>query len=167
MVLNTLAGGAFMSRITMNIREDKGYTYSPRSELSARLGAAYWVEIADVTTDVTGASLTEIFGEIERLRSEPPPDDELEGIKNYMAGGFLLRAATPRGALDERAFVDLHGLGDEHLQTFVDRVYAVTPEQVRQLATTYLDPARMTLVVSGDASRVAGQLEPFGLATLA
>jgi predicted Zn-dependent peptidase len=162
-VLNTLIGGAFMSRITMNIREQKGYTYSPRSEISARVGSAYWVEIADVTTDVTGAALEEIFGEVERLRAEPPSEAELEGIKNYMAGGFILRAATPRGALDERVFVDLHRLGDAYLRTFVDRVYAVTPEEVQRLAQAYLDPARMTLVVSGDAATVSPQLAPFGL----
>jgi zinc protease len=162
-VLNTLIGGAFMSRITMNIREQKGYTYSPRSEVSARLGSAYWVEIADVTTDVTGAALQEIFGEIERLRADPPSEAELEGIKNYMAGGFILRAATPRGALDERAFVDLHRLGDDYLRSFVGRVYAVSPEEVQRLARAYLDPARMTLVVSGDAATVSPQLAPFGL----
>src|SRR5688572_22728505 len=71
-VANMLLGGAFGSRITKNIREDKGYTYSPFSQLSTRYRNAFWAEIADVTTNVTGASLKEIFAEIDRLQAEPP-----------------------------------------------------------------------------------------------
>src|SRR5207253_1930016 len=78
-VTNALLGGSFGSRITSNIREQKGYTYSPASQVSARYRDAYWAEVADVTTNVTGPSLKEIFGEIERLQKEPPSEQELKG----------------------------------------------------------------------------------------
>src|SRR5260221_13792823 len=82
-VTNTLLGGSFGSRITSNIREQKGYTYSPNSQISRRLHDAYWVETADVTTAVTGASLKEIFGEVERLQKEAPGAEELKGIQSF------------------------------------------------------------------------------------
>ena len=68
-VMDALLGGAFGSRITRNIREDKGYTYSPYSEISTRYRDAYWAENADVTTAQTGLSLKEIFSEIDRLQA--------------------------------------------------------------------------------------------------
>ncbi|HEX2062203.1 MAG TPA: pitrilysin family protein, partial [Thermoanaerobaculia bacterium] len=88
-VMNALLGGSFGSRITSNIREAKGYTYSPGSTVTTRLGAASWAEVADVTTNVTGASIKEILFEINRLRNEPPTAEELRGIQNYLAGTFV------------------------------------------------------------------------------
>src|SRR5690606_27913315 len=69
-VTNALLGGSFASRITANIREDKGYTYSPFSIVSSRYRDAYWAEVADITTAVTGAAIREIFAEIDRLQAE-------------------------------------------------------------------------------------------------
>ncbi|MBM4063988.1 MAG: insulinase family protein, partial [Planctomycetes bacterium] len=85
-VMNTLLGGSFISRITSNLREDKGYAYSPGSSLRLFRGAALWVLEADVTAAHTAAALVEINREIERLRSEPPPPEELRAIANYRAG---------------------------------------------------------------------------------
>src|SRR5689334_21405586 len=80
-VMDALLGGSFGSRITRNIREDKGYTYSPSSEVNTRFHDAYWAETADVTTNVTGPSLKEIFAEIDRLQASPPSAEELEGTE--------------------------------------------------------------------------------------
>ncbi|MQA00266.1 MAG: insulinase family protein [Dehalococcoidia bacterium] len=161
-VVNALLGGSFYSRITQNIREQKGYTYSPRSLVSVRRHDAFWVEVADVTTDVTGAALTEVFGEIERLRDEPPAEGELAGIQRYAAGTHLLRHATPPGILDQLAFLDLQGLGREFAERYVERAFAVTPAEAQRVTREYLRPDVMTLVVVGDASAIRGQLEPFG-----
>lgn len=162
MVADALLGGSFMSRITTNIRERKGYTYSPRSSVAALRGGAYWVETADVTTSVTGASLREIVGEIERLASEPPPADELEGIQNYVAGVQLMRGATAPGLLGVLAFLDLHDLGSEWAASFVERVYAVTPGDVQRVVSERLRPEVMTIAVTGDAQEISEQLAPFG-----
>ena len=94
--MDALLGGAFASRITKNIREDKGYTYSPYSELSVRYRDAYWAENADVTTTVTGPSIKEIFAEIDRLQAEPPSKEELTGIQNYLAGHLRAAELQPR-----------------------------------------------------------------------
>ncbi|MEX1022634.1 MAG: pitrilysin family protein, partial [Dehalococcoidia bacterium] len=161
-VVNALLGGSFHSRITMNIREDKGYTYSPRSAISSRPGDAYWVEAADVTTAVTGASLREILGEVDRLRAEPPSDEELAGILNYVAGTFVIRQATPGGILNHLEFLDLHGLDAGYSASYVARVRDVTPAEVQRLASTYLRPEAMPIVVVGDRATVEPQLAEFG-----
>lgn len=160
-VTNSLLGGSFGSRITTNIREQKGYTYSPYSAVNTHVKDAYWVEVADVTTNVTGASLTEIFGEIDRLRKEAPPPAELEGIKANMAGTFVLQNGSRGGIAGQLSFVEQHGLGADYLTGYVRRVLAVTPSDVQRVARTYLDPERMTLVVVGDKKTVEPQLAPF------
>ena len=161
-VLNSLLGGSFYSRITLNIREDKGYTYSPRSSISSRPGDAYWAEAADVTTNVTGASIREILNEIERLRSESPAEDELRGIINYVSGSFVIRQATPGGILNHLEFLDLHGLDTSYSANYVARVREVTPADVQRLAQEYLDPAKMPIVVVGDQAQVQEQVAEFG-----
>lgn len=161
-VTNALLGGSFASRITSNIREAKGYTYSPNSSVSTRFHDAYWVQVADVTTAVTGPSLKEIFFEIERLQKEPPTEEELLGIKNYLAGIFVLQNSSRQGVINQLAFVDLHGLDDKYLTTYVQKVFAITPKDVQRIAQTYLLGDKMTLVVVGDKSKVAEQLTPYG-----
>lgn len=162
-VTNALLGGYFSSRITANIREAKGYTYSPRSTVSVRAGApGYWAETADVTTAVTGAALGEILKEIDRLRAEPPPPAELAAVQSYLAGDFLLRVSSRDGLLERLRFVDLYGLPPSWLEDFTRAVRAVTSEDVQQMARTWLDPARMTVVVVGDRAKVEGQVKPLG-----
>ena len=161
-VTNTLLGGFFSSRITTNIREDKGYTYSPRSSLSVRLRDAYWIETADVTTEVTGASLKEIFYEIDRLQAEAPEEQELQGIKNYLAGTFVVQNSQRDGIIGQLSYIDLHGLGIDYLNGYVQRVMAVSPQQVQEMAQKYLRDQDMTIVVVGDKSKVTGQLAGYG-----
>jgi predicted Zn-dependent peptidase len=160
-VMNALLGGSFGSRITANIREAKGYTYSPFSQVSSRYRDAYWVQVADVTTAHTGDSLKEIFYEINRLRSEPPTAAELDGIKNYIGGTFVIQNSSRNGLLNYLSYVDTHGLGDKYMENFVKNVHAVTPAQVQEMAKKYIDPDKMAVVVVGDKQQVTAQLAPF------
>jgi predicted Zn-dependent peptidase len=157
-VTDYLLGGAFGSRITSNIREDKGYTYSPFSNISVFKKSGVWVEIADVTSNVTGASISEIFKEINRVRTEPPPEAELTGIKNNLAGVFTVQNSSRFGLISQMAFVDLHGLGPDYLQSYVKNVMAVTPADVRTTAEKYLDPSKMSIAIVGNKKEVEKQL---------
>ena len=161
LVTDQILGGSFGSRITSNIREQKGYTYSPFSQVSTRYHDAYWVEVADVTTNVTGPSIKEVFGEIDRMRSAAPTADELKGIQNNMAGVFTLQNSSRSGIIGQLAFKDLQGLDDAFLTQYVKRVLAVTPADVQRMAQTYLVPGKMTLVVVGDRKIVEEQLAPW------
>jgi predicted Zn-dependent peptidase len=160
-VTNALLGGSFGSRITSNIREQKGYTYSPFSQVSVRQHGAFWAESADVTTNVTGASIKEILGEIDRLRAEPPSASELKGIQNYLAGTFVLQNSSRAGIANQLQFLALHGLPDSYLAGFVARVQAVTPEEVTRIAKAWIRPDEATLVVVGDRRIIDEQLKPY------
>ena len=161
-VMNALLGGSFGSRITSNIRENKGYTYSPGSALTTRVGTGAWAEGADVTTNVTGASIKEILYEIDRLRGEAPSAEELKGIQNYLAGTFVLRNSARPGIASQLAFLDLYGLGEGYLRNYVQNVYALTPADVQRLAKTYIDPSKLAIVVVGDRAQVLEQIKPYG-----
>lgn len=160
-VMDALLGGSFGSRITSNIRESKGYTYSPFSTVNTHYRDANWTETADVTTNVTGPSLKEIFYEIDRISKEAPTEDEMNGIKNYMAGIFIIRNSSRRGVVSQLNYVDLHGLGDDYLSTYVQKIHAVTPAQAEALAKKYIVPDKMTIVVVGDKTKIAEQLAPY------
>ena len=161
-VMDALLGGAFASRITKNIREDKGYTYSPFSDVSTRYRDAYWAENAEVTTNVTGPSIKEIFAEIDRLQAEPPSAQELTGIQNYMAGTFVLQNSSRSGITGQLAYMDLHGLPASHANEYVKKVHAVTPAKVTEMAKKYLRDDQATIVVVGDRKVIEEQLKPFG-----
>lgn len=158
-VTNTMLGGYFSSRITSNIREDKGYTYSPFSQLSTRYRDTYWAQVAAVTTNVTGPAVKEIMYEIDRIQNEPPPADELDGVKNYTAGVFVLQNSTRGGIINVLNQLDLHEMPDDYLANYVSEVFALTPEQISEAATKYLRQEDMTLVVVGDRGQVSEQVD--------
>jgi predicted Zn-dependent peptidase len=153
-MMNSLLGGTFGSRITANIRENKGYSYSPDSSIDAHRGEAMWVMSAEVTAEHTAAAITEIFNEISRLQAEAPTNAELDPIKNYRAGVFVIANSSPNGVLGQLAFINLHGLPDDFLTTWVRNIRSVTPDQVTAMAREYIRPERMTVVVAGDLAKV-------------
>ena len=157
---NALLGGSLISRLDQNLREDKGWTYGSFSRITPfAAGAASFTLTSDVNAPETAPALGEIFREIERLRSEPPPVDELTSIQNYRSGVFIIGASGRSGLLAQLAFLELQGLPDEWLTNYVARIHAVTPAEVRAAAADYLDPASMTLVVVGDMAKLRSAIE--------
>ncbi|KAB2907890.1 MAG: insulinase family protein [Ignavibacteriales bacterium] len=161
-VMNSLLGGSFGSRITSNIREDKGYTYSPGSYLAVRYHSGFWSEDADVTTNVTGPAIKEIRYEINRLANELPSEQELQGIKNYEAGIFVLRNSSRTGIIGQLNFINFHGLSDEYLKTYIKNIIETTPAQVSEMVKKYLDTNKFTLIIVGDEATVKPQIEEIG-----
>jgi zinc protease len=160
-VMDSLLGGSFGSRITSNIRENKGYTYSPSSVVWNRYHSGYWYESADVTTDFTGASIKEILYEIQRLKDTPPTEAELQGIKNYMTGIYVLRNSSRAGVIGQLEAMNYNELDKNYLDTYVQKINAVTPKDVSDMVKKYLDTDRMTIVVVGDRSKIDTQLKPY------
>src|SRR6266446_9747622 len=159
---NSLYGGAFNSRLVMNIREDKGYTYSPRSGVNALRQHGYFSVSAAVRNDVVAASLTEIFYEMEKLRSLPVPEAELADAQNYLSGVFSMGVATQYGLLSQLSTVALNELPDDYRETYRQRVRALTPEDLLATARKYLDSANMQIVVVGDRAQIESQAALFG-----
>jgi predicted Zn-dependent peptidase len=158
-VTNSLLGGSFGSRITTNLREDKGYTYSPFSTIQNNKGVSLWYEQADVTSANTGESLREIAKEINRLQKENPGEPELTGVKNYMAGIFVLQNSSPGGIINQLNFLDLHELSDSYLTNRVQNIYAVTPEMVSKMAKEHFRYDDMTVVLVGDKKLIEKQMK--------
>ena len=157
-VTNALLGGAFNSRITTNIREKNGYTYSPGSGIGYTPGEARWTYTADITTAVTGPALHEIFAEIRRLQTEAPTAEEAAGMRNYLSGIFVLQNASANGLINSLANSDFFGLPENWLDNFVPGVMATTSEQMQSLATQWLPLDKATIVVVGDLATVEPQL---------
>ena len=111
---------------------------------------------------MTGPSLKEIFAEIDRLQAEPPTAQELQAVKNYAAGTFVLQNSTRSGIINQLQFVDLHGLPETYLRDFVERVNTVTPAVVQQMAQKYISDDRATIVVVGDRKTIEEQVKPYG-----
>ncbi len=105
--------------------------------------------------------MKEIYFEINRLRDEAPPQEELTAIQNYMAGIFTLRNSTRQGIINVLNQVALHGQNDSYLTEYVSRVYALTPEDISRVATQYLRPDDMTLVVVGDRARISEEMAKY------
>jgi zinc protease len=160
-VANSLLGGSFGSRITSNIRENKGYTYSPFSTIANHKNTSVWYEQADVTSEHTGDALQEIANEVNRLQSEAPPRAELEGIQNYMAGIFVLQNSTPGGIIGQLNFIETHGLNDSYLTDRVKNIHAITPEKVSEIAKEHFKYENMTLVLVGDKKLLDQQMKSF------
>ena len=160
-VMDSILGGSFGSRITSNIRENKGYTYSPNSFIWNRYKTGYWIENADVTTEATGASIKEILFEINRLKGEAPTDAEVQGIKNYLVGIYVLQNSTRNGVIGQLEAMNYNELDKNHLDTYVEKLSAVTAKDVQDMAKKYLDLDRMTMVVVGDKSKIDEQLKPY------
>jgi zinc protease len=159
---NSLYGGAFNSRLVMNIREDKGYTYSPRSGVHALRQHGYFSVSAAVRNDVVAASLTETFYELDRLRSVPVPEAELGDAQNYLSGVFSMGLATQDGLLSQFSTVALNELPDDYLETYRQKVRAITPEDLLLTARKYFDSANMQIVVVGDRAQIETQAALFG-----
>jgi zinc protease len=157
-VSNALLGGAFSSRITRNIREAKGYTYSPGSSLAFYPTNAVWTFNADVTTAVTGPALKEVFHEIRTLQAAPPGDEEAAGMRQYMAGLFVIQNSTPGALVNSLATRDSLGLPRDWMDKYVPAALAVTPAQISEAAKNFpID--KLTLVVVGDLKVVTPQLQ--------
>ena len=158
----TVLGGSFSSRVMQNLREEKGYTYGARAGATSSAQGGYVSGSADVRNEVTGASLTEFFGEYARIGSEPVPAAELDDTKRYVAGGYLIGNQMQAAVAASLASNWLVGLPPDYLGEYVPRVRAVTAEQVQAMAAKYFAPERQSIIVVGDAAAVSDQLAEWG-----
>lgn len=159
---NTIYGGAFNSRLVMNIREQKGYTYSPRSAVHPLRWHGYLTIHAAVRNEVTAATLTEMFYEMDRLRSLPVGEDELRDAQNYRSGVFSMGLATQDGLAGQLAMVYMNQLPEDFLETYRDRIRALSADDVLSAARKYFDSANAQIVVVGDRAQVEEQAALFG-----
>jgi zinc protease len=162
---NTIYGGAFHSRLVLNIREQKGYTYSPRSGINALRQHGYFTVNAAVRNEVAAATLTEMFYEMDRMRSVPVTPEELDSARSYLTGVFSLGVATQDGLLGQLSIVYLDQIPDGYLETYRERIRALNADDVVAAARRHFDSANAQIILVGDRAQIGEQAKLFGPVT--
>jgi zinc protease len=163
---NLVYSGTFYSRLTRNIREAKGYTYSPFSTADLRRRSGLFYTGAAVRNEVTGPTILEMLYELDRMRVEPVTDEELAAAKTFSVGAMELEIETQLGLAARISTLYRYGLPRDFLQTFRTKVDALTATDIRQASAKYFDTYRGAIVVVGDYAKVKDQVAPFGDVTL-
>lgn len=153
-VMNTLLGDSFTSRLNTNLRETHGFAYGARSQFSMWRGAGPFVASSAVFTAKTDSAVVEFLRELRRVRDQPVPGDELERAKRYVALGFPRRFEETRDVAAEISTLETYDLPVDFLNTYVDRVMAVTAADVQRVAREHIRPDRAVIVVVGDRSKI-------------
>lgn len=161
LLMHTVLGANASSRLFMNLREEKGYTYGAYSSLDARRTAGTLRVSAEVRTPVTGDSLKEFFSELNRIRSEAVSEKEIMDAKSYLTGVFPLRLETQEGLIDQLVQIKMFGLPDNYLETYRQQIQAVTIEEIQAVAVKYVRPDEAAIVIIGDGGDVAEQVRPY------
>lgn len=165
-LLNMLFGGYFGSRLNLNLREDKGFTYGAHSRFDARVQAGPFSAGAEVRNEVTDRAVEEILHEMERLRREPVGEEELARVKSYVVGSFPLQIETPNQVAQRMVTIEIHGLGKSYYNRFNSSIMALTPEDIRRTAERWLHPSHAVIVAAGRGHLLRHTLERFGAVEL-
>jgi zinc protease len=161
LVMHTVLGANASSRLFMNLREEKGYTYGAYSSLDARRTAGTFRATAEVRTAVTGDSLKEFFYELNRIRNEPVSEKEIADAKSYLTGVFPIRLETQEGLIDQLVQIKMFGLPENYLEIYRNRIQAVTIPEIQDVARKCVRPDEAAIVIVGDGAQIADQIKPY------
>jgi zinc protease len=150
MVMNTMLGGTFTSRLNTNLRETHGWSYGARSSFQFLRGAGPFTAAAGVQTNATDSSLVEFFRELNRLRAEPVTPEELLKIKSFLTLRLPDQLETTQDISGQLATLETYGLDASFYDEYVQRIMAVTAEDVRRVANQYVRPENSVVVIVGD-----------------
>jgi predicted Zn-dependent peptidase len=163
-VLNTILGGDFVSRLNLNLREAKGFTYGVRTGFNLRRGVGPFVMQTSVGTDVTAPAITEAWREIRDIAaSRPATAEEVALAFASVSKGYPRGFETAGQVARSVAQLALHGLPDSYFEQFVPRLSQVTAQDVAAAAQRYLDPAKMTTLIVGDLDKIGDSLPALDL----
>ncbi|PRX52521.1 M16 family metallopeptidase [Salegentibacter salegens] len=159
LVANQILGGSFGSYLNMNLREDKGYTYGARTSTGADKYASRFVAQASVRNAVTDSAIVESLKEIKRIKTEPVDAEMLENAKSKFAGDFVLRLEQPSTIANYALNIKTNDLSEDFYETFLQKINAVTAEDIQRVANKYYQTDNMRIIVAGKASEIAENLE--------
>lgn len=162
-VMNTILGGGFTSRINMNLREDKGYTYGARSGFAFRRGPGPFSAGGDIQTAVTKEAVAEFMKELNEIRGgRPVTQKELDYNKQSLIRRYPAGFETAGQISNQLANLAVYGLPDSYFNEYISKVNAVTVDDVNRVARQYLDPAKMAIVIVGDRKTIEPGLKELG-----
>jgi predicted Zn-dependent peptidase len=162
-VFNTVLGGAFTSRLNLNLRERQGFTYGVRSRFAFRRDAGPFVISTAVGTEVTADAVGEAIKEVEGLVGGGPTLEEVESARDYLAGVFPLRLEAIHQVAARIGELFVYGLPDHYYASYRENIRAVSRDEVEEAGRRALRPREMAIVVVGDAEEVKGPLEELAL----
>jgi zinc protease len=161
-VMSCLLGGKFTSRLNLNLRERRGFTYGVHSLVSGRLGSGPIYVATAVGTDVAGEAVAEILHELRRVREEPIPPEELADTRNYLLGTFPNSLQTLGGLVVRLERIAVFGLADDYYNEFLATIAATDTDTVQRVARQHLDPDHAVIVAVGPADTLVPQLKALG-----
>ena len=162
-VANAIFGGAFGSRLTLNIREDKGYTYSPYASLQTYVATGVLTAQADVRNEVTAASFNEMVYELNRMATTSPTEEELATAKRYLVGLEAIRLQIRSSVARELSRLWIYGLPPEEIGENGKKIASITGTDVDAVAKKYFPARNLAIVAVGEEKVVRDAFEPFGL----
>lgn len=161
-VMNSiLGGGVFSGRLMQNLREDKAYTYGARSSLSSDRLSGRFTARTEIRNDVTDSALVEILYEMKRMVEEPVDEETLELVKNFMNGSFARSLESPRTIAGFALNIERYNLPKDYYKTYLERLAAVTADDVTEMAQKYIRPEGAWIFAGGNKSEVSPKLARF------
>lgn len=161
-IFNTILGGAFTSRLMLNLREDQGYTYGIRSRFGFRLEAGFFGVFTAVATEVTAPAVKETMAEITGLLDGGPTEEEVTRARDFIAGVFPLQLETPGQVASRIAELLIYDLDDDFFSTYRERIREVSVQDALEAGRAVLRPQELVVVVVGDGEKIRGPLEELG-----
>ena len=162
LVMNHILGGGPASRLFMNLREDKGYTYGVYSSFSGTTFPGVVVASTDVRTAVTEGAMRELSSELQRIANEPVSAQELTNARRALIGRFALSLDAPSALMGNLATQKIYGLPTDYWDTYPQRVEAITPADIQRVAKKYYATGRLQIVAVGDAKELNKVLAKYG-----
>jgi predicted Zn-dependent peptidase len=162
LLADRVLGGGPSGRLFLNLREDKGYTYGAYSGFGGSKFKGTWISSSEVRTDVTEGAMKEFMYELNRLRNEKVPAEELENAKRAIVGSFALSLEQPQSLLQNIITQKLYNLPVDYWDTYPQKVSAITADDVQRSAQKYLDMGHLQVVAVGDAAKARDVLSKYG-----
>lgn len=158
LILNTLLGGAFTSRLNLNLRERQGFTYGVRSGFAFRRAPGPFIIETAVGTDVTARAVAEILRELELIGADGATEDEVDNARRYLSGVLPLELQTTEQLAARLGDLVIYDLPDDYFQTYAARIEAVSREDVDRVAREHLHLDNLSIVIAGNAGAVSDDL---------
>jgi zinc protease len=162
LLADRVLGGGPSGRLFLNLREDKGYTYGAYSQFGGSKFRGTWISSSEVRTDVTEGAMKEFMYELNRLRNETVPAEELENAKRAIIGSFALSLEQPTTLLQNIVTQKIYNLPADYWDTYPQKVSAITAADVQNAAKKYLDMSHLQVVAVGDAAKAREILGKYG-----
>jgi zinc protease len=162
LLADRVLGGGPSGRLFMNLREDKGYTYGAYSTFGGSKFKGTWISSSEVRTDVTEGAMKEFMYELNRMRTEIVPAEELDNAKRAIIGSFALSLEQPASLLQNIITQKLYNLPADYWDTYPQKVSAITAQDVQKAAQKYIDLGHLQVVAVGDAAKAREILAKYG-----